>query len=103
MLAGRGAVYRRDTADFAAHDHCRCGAAPSWDPSAPEVSVQQYEATERKANARPAPSTDIDATRTTEQLRSTLESLQRSAATFETPGTAARIADLQRKIAARES
>lgn len=26
MLAGRGAVYREDTADFATHDHCGCTA-----------------------------------------------------------------------------
>jgi hypothetical protein len=28
MLLGRGAVYSEATADFAAHDHCRCGAEP---------------------------------------------------------------------------
>lgn len=28
MLAGRGAVYREETGDFAAHDHCSCSAAP---------------------------------------------------------------------------
>jgi hypothetical protein len=28
MLAGRGAVYKEDTADFQAHDHCGCVAAP---------------------------------------------------------------------------
>lgn len=30
MLIGRGAVYREATADFQAHDHCKCGAAPEW-------------------------------------------------------------------------
>lgn len=30
MLIGRGAVYREATADFAAHDHCNCGAEPAW-------------------------------------------------------------------------
>lgn len=34
MLIGRGSVYRsRGTADFAAHDNCKCGAAPAWSPS----------------------------------------------------------------------
>lgn len=28
MLADRGAVYRPDTADFPAHDNCRCSAQP---------------------------------------------------------------------------
>ncbi len=30
MLIGRGAVYSEATADFAAHDHCRCSAVPAW-------------------------------------------------------------------------
>lgn len=30
FLIGRGAVYSEETADFASHDHCECGAAPSW-------------------------------------------------------------------------
>lgn len=33
MLAGRGAVYREDTADFASHGHCGCTAEPVWDPT----------------------------------------------------------------------
>lgn len=32
MLVGRGAVYTKATADFASHDHCKCGAAPAWSP-----------------------------------------------------------------------
>lgn len=47
MLAARGAVYKEATADFAAHDHCRCGVAPSWDPSRPEADVKQYEGSKR--------------------------------------------------------
>ena len=47
MLAGRGAVYARDTADFASHTHCHCTAAPSWDPGAPEVPVEVYSASMR--------------------------------------------------------
>lgn len=30
MLAGRGAVYKEDTADFASHDHCHCSALPIY-------------------------------------------------------------------------
>lgn len=30
MLLGRGAVYTEATADFQAHDHCGCEAAPEW-------------------------------------------------------------------------
>lgn len=30
MLADRGAVYREDTADFEAHDHCACMAEPLY-------------------------------------------------------------------------
>ncbi|HLR96594.1 MAG TPA: hypothetical protein VK053_18870, partial [Jiangellaceae bacterium] len=30
LLIGRGAVYSEATADFAAHDNCRCAAQPSW-------------------------------------------------------------------------
>jgi hypothetical protein len=30
MLAGRGAVYSEDTADFEAHGHCNCVAVPVW-------------------------------------------------------------------------
>ena len=30
MLIARGPVYSEATADFAAHDHCRCSAVPAW-------------------------------------------------------------------------
>lgn len=50
MLSQRGAVYRRDTADFASHDNCGCKAAPSWDPSAPEVDVRAYEMSRRMSD-----------------------------------------------------
>lgn len=30
MLLERGAVYREDTADFTAHDHCGCWSEPDW-------------------------------------------------------------------------
>lgn len=31
MLAGRGAVYKEDTADFESHDHCGCTSEPVYD------------------------------------------------------------------------
>lgn len=40
LLAGRGAVYGKDSVDFAAHDHCSCSAEPSWDQAA--QPVRQY-------------------------------------------------------------
>lgn len=42
MIAGRGAVFSRNTATFAAHDSCHCLAAPSFDPNAPKASAVQY-------------------------------------------------------------
>ena len=47
MLAGRGGVFKRATATFAAHGNCNCSAAPSWDKSAKEVPVSAYVASER--------------------------------------------------------
>jgi hypothetical protein len=44
MLAGRGGVYREETASFASHKHCACTAAPEWDPDAPEVPAGAYAA-----------------------------------------------------------
>jgi len=52
MLSQRGAVYKKATADFAAHDNDRCTARPSWDPSAPEVDVRAYEASQRTSHFR---------------------------------------------------
>lgn len=53
MLAGRGAVYKRATANFAAHDDCHCVAVPSWDANAPEVPVDLYRASERTTGMTP--------------------------------------------------
>lgn len=47
MLAGRGGVYKKATADFASHGACNCAAVPSWDRNAPEVDVIQYVASQR--------------------------------------------------------
>lgn len=54
MTAQRGAVYKRSTADFASHDHCRCRCGPSWDRDAPEVSVRAYEASQKTSGMSPA-------------------------------------------------
>lgn len=53
MLAGRGGVYKKATAHFASHDDCNCAAVPDWDPSAPEVDVDQYVASERTSRMSP--------------------------------------------------
>src|SRR5665647_2368059 len=100
-LAGRGGVYKEATAHFAAHGHCHCAAVPSWDANAPEVDASTYKASERKTTPTHDLATDVDVTRTTEQLRSTLASLEASAAKFETAGTRARIEELRRQIVAR--
>lgn len=50
MLAGRGAVYREDTANFAAHTDCHCAARPEFrnGEHGPEASVEQYLATSKR-------------------------------------------------------
>lgn len=61
MLADRGGVYRSErTATFSAHGHCQCTAVPSWDPSAREVPVMAYTASDRmeKVRARAADPSD---------------------------------------------
>lgn len=39
MLSSRGGVYTQASSHFAAHDHCNCVSAPTWDRSAPKVDV----------------------------------------------------------------
>lgn len=58
MLAGRGAVYKKETVNFAAHGgakggECNCAAVPSWDRNAPEVDVRLYEASRRTTHMTP--------------------------------------------------
>lgn len=105
MLAGRGAVYSAETADFGSHDNCDCVCVPVFggDPR----KVQAYTPSQRR-RGRPArkraaaePARDIDAGRTVAQMRDTLASLERSLQRFDSPGTRARIAELRRRIAAR--
>lgn len=49
-LAARGAVYRKDTVYFAAHDSCQCTTAAAFvgQPHGPEASVMQYMASKRR-------------------------------------------------------
>lgn len=49
-LAARGAVYRENTAYFAAHDSCQCTAAAAFvgQENGPEASVMQYTASKRR-------------------------------------------------------
>ena len=48
MLIGRGAVYTEATADFGAHDHCKCSAVPAW--SGEPRPVKPYTPSKRKAS-----------------------------------------------------
>ena len=52
MLIGRGSVYRsRGTADFAAHDNCKCGAAPAWSPADVVAVRDQFVPSARRRSA----------------------------------------------------
>lgn len=126
MLAGRGSVYSAHTADFSAHDHDDCVAVPEFgvvknlkpyvpsqrfrtpeDREANNANVREYLKTGKPGKRGVAkspgdnPTVDRDASRTTDQLRETLTSLEKSLAKFESAGTRARVDDLRRKIAAR--
>lgn len=50
MLAAKGAIYRKHTAPFAAHERCHCVAVPVWSDGTegPEASAEQYLASQRK-------------------------------------------------------
>lgn len=49
MLADRGAVYKKETANFAAHPSCHCTAEPVFkgERLGPEASAMQYTASKR--------------------------------------------------------
>lgn len=49
-LADRGAVYKKTTVYFAAHDSCQCTTAAAFvgQPHGPEASVEQYMASKRR-------------------------------------------------------
>ena len=49
-LAARGAVFKKNTVYFAAHDDCQCTAAAAFvgQPHGPEADVMQYTASKRR-------------------------------------------------------
>jgi hypothetical protein len=49
MLAGKGAIFKQDTARFAAHEHCHCTAQPVFEGQhGEEASVMQYVASKKR-------------------------------------------------------
>lgn len=54
MAADRGAVYRKETAFFAAHANCHCAARPAFrgGEHGPEASVEQYLAAKKRRTER---------------------------------------------------
>jgi len=55
MLAGRGAVYKEDTAHFASHTNCHCTAQPVFQGHrGVEADVVQYAASKRRGSRTPA-------------------------------------------------
>lgn len=99
MLAGRGAVYKFDTAGFDAHDHCGCTSEPVYS-SQPVNPPSDW--VPPKSRPKAPLVTDIDATRTTSELRITLAQLEKSLEKFSSPGTRRRVEELRRKIADRD-
>lgn len=63
MLAGRGGVYTRATADFASHDDCKCVAAPAF--AGQPVPVRPYKPSERRIS-------DADRARTRAWIKANL-------------------------------
>lgn len=62
MLIGRGAVYSEATADFAAHDNCKCQAVPAW--RGEPVPVKPYTVSPRRTldpqTGKPIPDADFE-------------------------------------------
>lgn len=55
MLISRGSVYRsRTTADFAAHDNCKCGCCPAWDHGQITAVRSEFVPTARRRSERAA-------------------------------------------------
>jgi hypothetical protein len=49
MLAGKGEIFKQDTARFAAHEHCHCTAQPVFEGQhGEEASVMQYVASKKR-------------------------------------------------------
>lgn len=62
MLAGRGAVYSKATADFASHDNCGCSATVSW--RGQPIPVKPYTVSPRRTldpeTGKPIPDADFE-------------------------------------------
>lgn len=61
MLIGRGAVYSEATADFAAHDNCKCSAVPAW--KGEPIPVKPYKVSPRRTlgpDGKPIPDADFE-------------------------------------------
>lgn len=62
MLIGRGAVYSEATADFAAHDNCKCEAVPAW--GGRPLPVRPYKVSPRRKldpkTGKPIPDADFE-------------------------------------------
>jgi hypothetical protein len=99
MLAGRGAVYGEDSAGFDAHDRCGCTSEAVYTEAQANKPTSDW-VPPKSRNTVPE-QTDVDASRSLAELRTTLAALEKSLAKFDSPGTRARIEDLRRKIAAR--
>lgn len=53
MLVSRGAVYTSEqSADFAPHDRCNCGAAPAWNPQQVKAVRSEYVPSARRRSDR---------------------------------------------------
>lgn len=44
LLASRGAVYKQNTVDFRAHNHCRCHAEPVFTAYEPSAQIREWQA-----------------------------------------------------------
>lgn len=51
MLISRGAVYTESSVDFAAHDHCDCGAAPAFNAEQVKAVQSEYVPSARRKSA----------------------------------------------------
>lgn len=54
MLISRGAVYSKETVDFASHDHCECHVAPVWSPAQVSAVKSEFVPTARRRSDRAA-------------------------------------------------
>ena len=53
MLSDKGAVFRAETARFAAHSNCHCSAAPVFNgQDGEEANVMQYVASQKRRSEK---------------------------------------------------